>query len=223
AAIGGIASRRVPVGNAAGSQFSSWLNPTSALIGALAVASAAYVAAVFLCADARRLRKPELERQFRARALGAGLLAGAVALAGLPVLDSDASPLFHQLVAGAGLPALVVSILAGLCTLVLVWRRHYEAARYGAAVAVAAIIAGWALAQSPLLLEGLTIQAAAAPRSTLIAVIVSVLAGGAVLFPSLALLFRLVLSGRLAYGGENEGRSGPRTRIATASLPGLLS
>src|SRR5207244_9477227 len=75
----------------------------------------------------------------------------------------------------------------------------------------------------PLLLEGLTIQAAAAPRSTLIAVIVSVLAGGAVLFPSLALLFRLVLSGRLAYGGEDEEPSGPRTRLAKASLPGLLA
>jgi cytochrome d ubiquinol oxidase subunit II len=223
AAIGGIASRRVPVGNAAGSQFSSWLNPTSALIGVLAVASAAYLAAVFLCADARRLGKPELERRFRTRALGAGLLAGAIALAGLPVIRSDSHPLFHHLIAGAGLPALVASILAGICTLVLVWRRHYEAARYGAAVAVAAIIAGWALAQSPVMLQGLTIEAAAAPRSTLIAVIVSVLAGGAILFPSLALLFILVLSGRLAYGGENEERPGPRTRLAKASLPGLLA
>src|SRR5438128_4198213 len=38
-AVGGIASRRVPVGNAAGSQFSRWLNPTSILIGLLAVAT----------------------------------------------------------------------------------------------------------------------------------------------------------------------------------------
>ena len=38
AAVGGIASQRVPVGNAAGGQFSSWLNPTSILIGLLAVA-----------------------------------------------------------------------------------------------------------------------------------------------------------------------------------------
>src|SRR6266567_8841491 len=42
-AVGGIASGRVPVGNAAGSQFSSWLNPTSILIGVLAVISAAYL------------------------------------------------------------------------------------------------------------------------------------------------------------------------------------
>src|ERR671936_644124 len=53
-AVGGIASRRVPIGNAAGDQFSSWLNPTSLLIGVLAVATAAYLAAVFLCADAAR-------------------------------------------------------------------------------------------------------------------------------------------------------------------------
>ena len=60
AAIGGIASGRVPVGNAAGDPFSSWLNPTSVLVGVLAVAVAAYLAAVYLAADAKRLelRRP---------------------------------------------------------------------------------------------------------------------------------------------------------------------
>ena len=38
--VGGIASRRVPVGNAAGSLVSSWLNPTSIFLGVLAVAVA---------------------------------------------------------------------------------------------------------------------------------------------------------------------------------------
>src|SRR5437870_5039518 len=76
AAVGGIASRRVPVGNAAGHLFSSWLNPTSILVGALAVATAAYLSAVYLSADAVRVGQPDLVRQFRARALGAGLVAG---------------------------------------------------------------------------------------------------------------------------------------------------
>ena len=79
AAVGGIASRRVPVGNAAGDQFSSWLNPTSLLIGVLAVATAAYLAAVFLCADAARLGETTLEQKFRMRALAAGLVGGAIA------------------------------------------------------------------------------------------------------------------------------------------------
>src|SRR3954466_2024938 len=67
AAVGGIASGRVPVGNAAGDAFSSWLNPTSILIGALAVVAAAYLAAVFLSGDAARIGDRELEAAFRQR------------------------------------------------------------------------------------------------------------------------------------------------------------
>lgn len=221
-AVGGIASGRVPVGNAAGSQFSSWLNPTSILIGVFAVASAAYLAAVFLCADASNLTDRRLEEQFRRRALGAGVVAGAVALAGLGVIARDADRIFDRLTAGAGLPGLVVSLLAGVLTLALVWRRHYEPARYSAALAVAAIIAGWALAQSPVFLPGLTIRDAAAPRSTLIAVIVSVLGGAAILFPSLTLLFRLVLSGRLADSGKGPELR-PPPRLVRASQRGFLT
>jgi cytochrome bd ubiquinol oxidase subunit II len=223
AAVGGIASGRVPVGNAAGSQFSSWLNPTSILIGVLAVVAAAYLAAVFLCADASKLDNQDLEEQFRRRALGAGVIAGVIAFAGLGVIAGDAERIFHGLTSGFGLAALVASLVAGLGTLALVWRRRYEPARYSAAVAVAAIIAGWALAQSPVFLPGLTIRAAAAPRTTLIAVIVVVLGGAVILFPSLALLFRLVLSGRLADSGEDlELRARP-PQLARASRHGFLA
>jgi cytochrome bd ubiquinol oxidase subunit II len=222
AVIGGIASRRVPVGNAAGDEFSSWLNPTSLLIGVLAVVTAAYLAAVFLCADAARLGEPELERKFRTRALAAGLVSGGVALAGLPVLRSDAEPLYHGLVEGRGLVGLIVSIVAGCTTLALLWRRRYEAARYTGALAVAAIIAGWALAQSPVFLEGLTVRQAAAGRDTLVAVTVAVLAGAAILFPSLALLFRLVLGGRLGAGESAAQRPTEARSLLTALSPGLL-
>jgi cytochrome bd ubiquinol oxidase subunit II len=215
AAIGGIASQRVPVGNAAGNLITSWLNPTSILIGVLAVATSAYLAAVYLAADAVRLKQAELARQFRARALGAGLAAGAIAVGGLAVLHSDAHPLYHQLLAGTGLPALIVSVLAGLATLRLVWAERFESARYTAALAVAAIIAGWALAQQPSLLPGLTIKQAAAPHDTLVAVIVAVVAGGAILFPSLGLLFKLTLSGRL----DHEDRPAPRVSQARGALP----
>jgi cytochrome bd ubiquinol oxidase subunit II len=223
AAIGGIASGRVPVGNAAGSQFSSWLNPTSVLIGVFAVASAAYMAAVFLCADASKLDDQELEEGFRRRALGAGVVAGVIAFAGLAVIAQDAERIFDGLTSGFGLVALVASLIAGVATLALVWRRRYEPARYSAAVAVAAIIAGWAVAQSPIFLPGLTIEAAAAARSTLIAVIVAVLGGALILFPSLGFLFRLVLSGRLAESGEDlELRARP-PRLVRASRQGFLA
>jgi cytochrome d ubiquinol oxidase subunit II len=251
--IGGIASRRVPVGNAAGDLFSSWLNPTSLAIGVLAVANSAYLAAVFLAADARRMSggdahgesdaqrgggvgaqptgeaspgeagdamlragasdprrdraagsgesgELDLVAALRVRALVAGAVAGAVAVAGLVVLHSDAHFLYAPLLRGDALAAVIVSALAGLVTLALVARGSFEAARYTAALAVAAVIAGWALAQRPLLLEGLTVQQAAAPHDTLVLVVIAVLIGATILFPSLALLFRLVLRGRLDHG-----------------------
>jgi cytochrome bd ubiquinol oxidase subunit II len=223
AAVGGIASGRVPVGIAAGDLATSWLNPTSILIGALAVATAAYLAAVYLAADAVRLGKPDLERAFRLRSLAAGVVAGAIAVGGLIVLHLDAPTLFDGLVAGDGLAALAVSILAGVTTLALVWRGHYEPARYGAATAVAAIVAGWALAQRPVFLPGLTVEQAAAPDETLVAIVVAVIAGAAILFPSLALLFKLVLGGRLDHAQPTAG-SAKRTRaILSASSTGLLA
>ena len=222
AAIGGIASLRVPVGNAAGDPWTSWLNPTSILIGVLAVVTAAYLAAVFLCADAARLGDPELERKFRTRALTAGLVSGAIALAGLPVLRFDAEPLYHRLLEGRGLIGLIASIVAGCATLALVWWKRYEASRYTAALAVAAIIAGWALAQSPVFLEGLTVREAAAGRETLVAVVVAVLAGAVILFPSLALLFGFVLGRAPGRGKSVAERPAQGRSLLTALGPGLL-
>jgi cytochrome d ubiquinol oxidase subunit II len=198
--IGAIASGRVAVGNGSGAHVSAWLNPTSIEIGLLAVATAAYTAAVFLSGDAARHGETELAERFRARALGAGVAAGAVATAGIVVLHSDSERLFHRLTQGAGLPALVASLLAGAGTLALVWQRRYEPARYTAGVAVAATIVGWALAQNPIFLKGLTVRQAAAPHDTELTLSIAVAAGAVILFPSLALLFRLTLGGQLGKG-----------------------
>ena len=224
AALGGIVSGRVPVGNAAGSLVTSWLNPTSAICGVLAIVTSAYLAAVFLCADAVRMGEHDLVAPMRRRALGTGLLAGALSIVGLFVLRDDAFPIYDGLVHGDGRPALVASVLAGLATLALVVVRRFEPARYGAALAVAAIVVGWALAQQPELLPGLTIHQAAAPRPTLVAVTIAVLAGGALVFPSLLLLFRLTLGGALRGGGAARAdvvAPGPRAVLA-ASREGLL-
>jgi cytochrome bd ubiquinol oxidase subunit II len=194
--VGGIASGRVPVGNATGDPITSWLNPTSVVIGALAVAISGYLAAVYLAADAHRLGERALELDFRARALLSGLCAGALALAGLFVVRFDAPALFQGLTSNGGLAMVAVSAAAGLMTLVLVWRNRFGPARASAALAVAAIVAGWALAQRPHVLPGLTVDQAAASRSTLLATIIAIACGAAVLIPSLLLLFRLVLRGR---------------------------
>src|SRR5207253_6773671 len=95
--IGALASGRVHAGNPGGSIVSSWLNPTSIAIGVLAVASAAYAAAVFLSGDAAREGNRDLAERFRVRALAAGVVAGAAATAGLVVLRFDAETLYRHL------------------------------------------------------------------------------------------------------------------------------
>jgi cytochrome d ubiquinol oxidase subunit II len=216
AAVGGIATNRVPVGNAAGHQFSSWLNPTSVLIGVLAVVSCAYLAAVYLAADAARDGHDELERDFRARALGGGAAAGTLAIVGLFIVSADNHRLFHSLLAGRALPAVIASFVAGLATLGLVYVRRYEPARYGGALAVASIVAGWALSRWPTILPGLTVHQAAAGHDTLVWVLACVLGGAAILFPSLGLLFGLALAGRFQAPESTESRRGiqraPRAR-----------
>jgi cytochrome bd ubiquinol oxidase subunit II len=196
AAIGGIATNRVPVGNASGHLFTSWLNVTSIFVGVLAVVSCAYLAAVYLAADAARDDRAALERDFRARALGGGIVAGAIAIAGIFIVNADRHSLFHSLLTGRALVAVIASFVAGLVTLGLVYARRYEPARYLAALAVAAVIAGWALSRWPTILPGLTVRQAAAGHDTLIWVLVSVLVGATILFPALALLFGLALRGQ---------------------------
>jgi cytochrome bd ubiquinol oxidase subunit II len=215
AAIGGIATDRVPVGNAAGAPFWSWLNPTSVFIGLLAVTSCAYLAAAFLAADAARDGDSVLARSFRRRALAAGLIAGAIALAGLVIVYFDHRRLALALLTGPALGAVIASFVAGLGTLISVSWRRFELARYSAAVAVASIVAGWALARWPLILPGLTVHGAAAGHRTLVWVVLSVIVGGAIVLPSIGLLFRLTLTGRL-----QDGDPAPET-VASDATRGL--
>jgi cytochrome d ubiquinol oxidase subunit II len=195
-AIGGIASGRVPVGNAEGDLVTSWVNPTSFAVGAVAVATGVYLAAVYLAGDAARAGLVELAAGFRIRALAAGTVTGAIALAGLLVVSLDTDYLRDGLFAWPAVLAVATSAVAGVATLELVRCSRFEGARYLASAAVAAIVVGWALAQRPELLPGLTIEEAAAERATLTATIAGVAAGAVVLVPSLTLLFGLVLRGR---------------------------
>jgi cytochrome d ubiquinol oxidase subunit II len=211
AAIGAVASGRVPVGNAAGDAIDSWWNPTSVFIGALAVVTGTYLAAVYMAGDAARHEDRDLVEAMRLRALAAGVVAGAVAIAGLFVLREDSRQLYDGLT-GDGLPLVILSIVGGVATLALVWFRSFGYARVTAALAVASIIWGWVIAQRPDLLPGvMTIEEAAAPRPTLVAVLVTFLIGALILVPSLAYLYRLFLRGTLdkELPPFGDGRAGP--------------
>jgi cytochrome d ubiquinol oxidase subunit II len=193
---GAVASGRVPPGNAKGDAVTSWLNPTSVLGGTLAVGVCAYLAAVYLCADARRTGDDALAEAFRARAIGTALVVGAVALAGIAVLRADAPRLFHGLTHLA-LPLMLLSALAGLASLWLLLRRRYAVARVTSALAVAAVLWGWGAGQYPYLLEpSFSVDEAAASNAALRPLVVAMVVAAVTVGPSLALLLAMKESDR---------------------------
>lgn len=196
-AVGAVASGQVIPGDPGG-PFEAWTNATSLFTGVLAVATGAYVAAIFLAADAERADAPDLVAGFRARALGAGGAAGVLALAGLPLVSDDAPDLYDGLTSDLGLALVVASAIAGVITLVLVWRRSFAPARFTSAAAVGSVVVGMGVAIRPDFLPGqLTFQEAAAGDATLVATLISVAVGLCLILPALAYLFRLTLSGAL--------------------------
>jgi cytochrome bd ubiquinol oxidase subunit II len=191
AVAGAIASGRVPAGGTAGDPWSSWINPSSVLGGTLAVVVCAFLAAVYLVWDARRLGEEEMVEYFRRRAVVASVVAGVVAAVGVYVLYDDARYVFDGLMSRA-LPLVVISALCGIASLWLLVRGAHRGARILAMGAVAAVIVGWGVAQWPYLLpESLEVADAAAPDATLVAVLVVFVVAAVVILPSIGLLFYL--------------------------------
>ena len=231
--IGAIVLRRVPVGNAAGGVLTSWTAPLCLLLGVLNVLVCAYIAAVYLAADAARENKPELVDAFRSRALGSGVAAGGLAIVLLPVLHAGQHHVYERLLAGPGLIGVAISVLAGAGTIGLVLARRFDAARVSAGMTVTGLIIGWALAQQPVLLAHLTLRQAAAPSTTLITLLAAIAMGVVILLPSLGLLFRLQLGGRFTAPDASAATSTPplntilspsrrhlQARVAVAGLIG---
>jgi cytochrome bd ubiquinol oxidase subunit II len=188
---GSIASGRVPPGIAAANPVTSWVNPTSLASGVLAVATTAYLAAVYLTHDARREGNPQLVDAFRRRALTSGLAAGGLAVVELLVLAIDAPQLFQKLVSLPAMPLAVLSVFAGVASLILMWRRRFVAVRITAALAVTALLWSWGAAQYPFVLPGLVLAEASATESVLIANSVAVLLAGILVIPSLWWLYAI--------------------------------
>jgi NADH dehydrogenase len=208
ASFGAIASGRVRAGaQAAAHPLAIWLGPTSIVVGLLAVSCAAFLAAVFLTFDARRLLDELLERHFARRAIGSGVATGVLAIAGLFVVRGDAPYLFHGLL-HRGLPLVLVSGLCAAAAMTLVGTGIVRGARVLAAGAVVAMLAGWGLAQWPYLLptSAKVAATAGAPR-TLIWLFVVFLIAAVTVIPSLALLFVLDQRSRLQHGAAVAGQA----------------
>jgi cytochrome d ubiquinol oxidase subunit II len=190
AVAGAVASGRVPL-DGRGDRWRSWTTETSLVGGVLAVLTSAFLAAVFLTAEAARQGNLDLVAACRRRALGAGVVTGLAAVAGILPLDHDAPRLFDRLT-GRALPIVLLSAAAGLASVVLLWRDRPKSARVAAVVAVASVVAGWGFAQYPwILVEAARIDDIAGARPTLWSLVGVFALAAVTVLPALAYLYWL--------------------------------
>lgn len=187
-AVGAVASGSVgKTGNGIRETFVTvyiepWLTPFAFAVGFFTLACFAFLAAVYLTLEAR---EPDLQEDFRRRALITGGVVFAAAALGLLLAPP---PVAHGLIA-------VSTGVAALTAFWALWRRRFRVARVAAAAQVSLILWGWGLAQYPYMLPpDLTIAAAAAPSVTLRLVLAALALGAVVLVPSLYYLFRVFKS-----------------------------
>ena len=225
AALGGIASGRVPPGNEQGSLWASWLNSTSIVVGIFGVLISAFIAATFLLADANRYYDDVMASYFRIRAFLIGLAAGVASFVGLFVLRDDA-PYIHHGLLHEGLPFVIASAVFGLATLGALWRQFGGTrVRLLAVATVVSVLLGWGVAEYPYILPTtLTIDQAAAPSSVLLWLIIAFIIGVALVGPALVMLWLLDQRSRLDEGAEGASLDGRhRVVIVGGGFGGLFA
>ena len=166
-----------------------WLTPFSLSVGLFTLTLFAYLAAVYLTLEAQ---EDDVRDAFRARAVAAGVLAGVMAL--VTLLLARGAPHVWEGLTGSlwAVPLHGMTAAASIGALSAIWTRRYWWARGAAITQVTLIVWGWALTQYPYLIRpALTFDAAAAPRATLLLLVLVLLCGAAVVLPSLIYLFRI--------------------------------
>jgi cytochrome bd ubiquinol oxidase subunit II len=187
-AVTASASGRIRVidGRVEAGLWSAWVSPFTIMGGLVAVAVCAFITPVFMTMRV----KGDLREDFRARAIAAALVLGAVTALALPVARWDAPDFFDRLSGPAPLALMALATVLGLGTLALLWIRHYALGQVVAAATVSATLGGFLAALHPyLVLDDLTHDQAAAPDATLTAFLVTLALGSLLLVPSLVLLY----------------------------------
>ncbi|WP_067459410.1 cytochrome d ubiquinol oxidase subunit II [Actinomadura macra] len=151
---------------------SSWLSLPGLYGGILTTALCAYLAAVYLIWDARRLADDDASLRFRGYAFLSGTAVGLLALPGAAVL-------------GVRSPLILLSAAAGAASLVLLLRRAYLSVRVTGGLAVVTVL--WGAAE----MSGLDLDGAAAQDAVLQAVFVALGVGALILVPSMTWLYVL--------------------------------
>ncbi|HEX2189008.1 MAG TPA: cytochrome d ubiquinol oxidase subunit II [Longimicrobiaceae bacterium] len=165
-----------------------WLAPLSLATGAFALATCAYLAAVYLANET----EGPLREDFRARALWAGTATVALSVLVLPLLRAQAPHLWSGLLSARAAPVVAVGVGAALLSGWALLRRRFRLARAATVAQVACLLAGWGIAQYPYIIyPDVTVQGAAGHPGTLRFVLWTLPPGMGVLLPSLYYLFRV--------------------------------
>jgi cytochrome d ubiquinol oxidase subunit II len=190
----GDAARRIESSDAnfASVFVSPWLGGFQLAVGLFALVLFAFLAAVYL---AYGTSDEQLREDFRRRALASAIALFVIAAVAL-LLGKTASPVVQRGVAAIGSSwAVVLHVLTGIAAIaaiVALVRRRYALARIAAAAQVSCILWGWAFSQYPELIPNrITIADAAAPRETMVLLLIGLAAGTAILVPALRYLFGL--------------------------------
>jgi cytochrome d ubiquinol oxidase subunit II len=168
-----------------------WLSPYSIANGLLALATCAYLAAVYLTNETKGL----LREDFRRRAIIAGT--ATAGLAGLVLLFAwqEANWFFRRLLSWQAAPVVAAGLICFAGSAWSVLTHRYRLSRWFAAGEIALLLLGWAVAQYPYLIyPDIPLAEASAPQATLQFVVFSLPFGAAFLVPSLWFLMRVFKS-----------------------------
>jgi cytochrome d ubiquinol oxidase subunit II len=188
--LGGLATGAVLVDNdlVVSGFFAGWTTPFALACGLFAQGLFAFLAATYMTVETTA--DPQLQNDFRQRALLSGLSLAPAALLVFLLAQGAAPALFAGLTAWWAPLLLGLTSIAALTALFALWQRWFRLARLAAAAQVTLILAGWALAQYPALVPpAITIQSAAAPLLTLRLLVIALAGGALLLLPSLFYLF----------------------------------
>jgi cytochrome bd ubiquinol oxidase subunit II len=190
--LGALATGKIHFidGEIASGFFAGWLTPFAITCGFFALALFAFLAATYLTLDTRE--NPDLQNDFRLRALWSNF-----ALVPLAIIvfftSKDGAPLMYAGLTNWWAPLLLAwTVLSTAGSMITLWLRKFQLARFFAIAEVAFILVGWGLAQFPnFVTPDITVYNSAAPKTTLRLLVLALGAGAVVLLPSLAYLFHI--------------------------------
>ena len=174
--------------------ISSWFAPFPFAIGFFTLTLCALVAAVYLTLETDN---PELQEDFRVRALVAAVSVGV--MAGISfLLSAKGAPEIRRGLGNSiwSVPFHLLMSAVSITAIWAIWKRHYPLARVLVPIQVTLIIFGWGLAQYPYLVTpNLTFSNTAASNSVLRPVLVVIAVGVIMLVPAFWYLYA-VFKGR---------------------------